>query len=434
MGSDDSFFERGLKMLRPSGMLTYIASNSITTSKYAERLQDWIIENHFVRSIDYFENITVFEAGVIPVVLSLQSQHKEKFTKKIFRTDQFDNAKVVMLDNDTNDLKSKVFRKLFSDIFNPDIPSERLGDICYISYGLRPNSDERFWKGEFSKSDVISKVQVGNFIKPYLEGKNIKAYRIEEIYYLEWGTDRVPAKLVRQTFPDLYTGEKILQGRVTKGTYDNSGLICNDSIIVFKLFCDLKNVNERSISVSISKNNFAHQGSKTAAQVKKRRVELENISKSYHLKYILAVINSTYAMAYLNNYRRHRLENYFYPDDFRNYPLPKIESEIQNIFVSIVDYVLFLKSQNHNSSFWERLIDAMVYELYFPNEIKAADACVLKHLNNLPELKDDWSDKKKLEVIEKVYKELSDEKHPVSIAMARQKTVPEVRIIEGLDK
>jgi len=187
------FFERGLKMLRPSGMLTYIASNSITTSKYAERLQDWIIENHFVRSIDYFENITVFEAGVIPVVLSLQSQHKEKFTKKIFRTDQFDNAKVVMLDNDTNDLKSKVFRKLFSDIFNPDIPSERLGDICYISYGLRPNSDERFWKGEFSKSDVISKVQVGNFIKPYLEGKNIKAYRIEEIYYLEWGTDRVPA-------------------------------------------------------------------------------------------------------------------------------------------------------------------------------------------------------------------------------------------------
>jgi len=46
----------------------------------------------------------------------------------------------------------------------------------------------------------------------------------------------------------------------------------------------------------------------------------------------------------------------------------------------------------------------------------------------------DWSDKKKLEVIEKVYKKLSDEKHPVSVAMARQKTIPEIRIIEGLDK
>jgi len=39
-------------------------------------------------------------------------------------------------------------------------------------------------------------------------------------------------------------------------------------------------------------------------------------------------------------------------------------------------------------------------------------------------LKDYWSDDKKLEVIEKVYKELSDPKHPVSIAMARQKTMP----------
>ena len=52
----------------------------------------------------------------------------------------------------------------------------------------------------------------------------------------------------------------------------------------------------------------------------------------------------------------------------------------------------------------------------------------------MPELKDNWSDKKKLETIEKVYQELSDEKHPVSVAMARQKTVPEVRIIEGQEQ
>jgi len=59
---------------------------------------------------------------------------------------------------------------------------------------------------------------------------------------------------------------------------------------------------------------------------------------------------------------------------------------------------------------------------------------VLKHLTNLSELKDDLSDEKKLKTIEKVYQELSDPKHPVAIAMERQKTVEEVRIIEGLDK
>lgn len=55
-------------------------------------------------------------------------------------------------------------------------------------------------------------------------------------------------------------------------------------------------------------------------------------------------------------------------------------------------------------------------------------------MTTLPELKDDWSDEKKMKAIEKVYKELSDPKHPVAIAMERQKTVKEVRIIEGLDK
>jgi len=68
------------------------------------------------------------------------------------------------------------------------------------------------------------------------------------------------------------------------------------------------------------------------------------------------------------------------------------------------------------------------------DEIKADDAEVLKHLTNLPELKDEWTDEKKMKVIEKVYKELSDAKHLVSIAKEKMKTVPEVRIIEGLDK
>ena len=73
----------------------------------------------------------------------------------------------------------------------------------------------------------------------------------------------------------------------------------------------------------------------------------------------------------------------------------------------------------------------MVYELYFPQEIKATDCEVLKYLTDLPEIMDEWSDNKKLEIIEKVYKELSSPSHPVSIAMFKMDTVEEVRIIEG---
>ena len=56
---------------------------------------------------------------------------------------------------------------------------------------------------------------------------------------------------------------------------------------------------------------------------------------------------------------------------------------------------------------------------------------MLKNLKDLPELKEDWRDEKKLKTIEKVYKELSDPNHPVSIAMFKMDNIEEVRIIEG---
>ena len=44
--------------------------------------------------------------------------------------------------------------------------------------------------------------------------------------------------------------------------------------------------------------------------------------------------------------------------------------------------------------------------------------------------KKDWSDDKKLQIIEKVYKELSDSNHPVSVAVAKMQEIEEVKIIE----
>lgn len=156
----------------------------------------------------------------------------------------------------------------------------------------------------------------------------------------------------------------------------------------------------------------------------------------YDIKYILALLNS-------------RVLNYYYrattAEGGKVFAQVKIEilrrlpirySKSQNLFAVIVDYQLCLNSNtiSIDTSFWVRLTNAMVYELYFEEEIKSADCEVLKHLANLPELKDDWSDEKKLAVIEEVYKELSDSKHPVSIAMVRMQEIPEVKIIEGRDK
>ncbi|MBA4417127.1 MAG: hypothetical protein C0392_04345 [Syntrophus sp. (in: bacteria)] len=42
-----------------------------------------------------------------------------------------------------------------------------------------------------------------------------------------------------------------------------------------------------------------------------------------------------------------------------------------------------------------------------------------------------WSDNLRFATIENTYRELSDPTHPVSIAMAKMRDIPEIRIIEG---
>jgi hypothetical protein len=112
-------------------------------------------------------------------------------------------------------------------------------------------------------------------------------------------------------------------------------------------------------------------------------------------------------------------------------PIKISNSKIQNRFISLVDYILFCKQQNKDTIQFEKILDVMVYELYFAKEIKAANCGVIEKIDELPKLKEEWSDKKKLEVIETIYKELSDLKHPVSIAMAKMQEIEEVKIIEG---
>ena len=363
------FYEKGLKMLSDKGVLAYIASNAITTSKYAQKLQKWIVENYAVKSINYFENVKVFDAGVVPIISVILKGVKLPYSQKIIRKNNFNNLQVTeILNDDPKNLVSKIFKKEFSDLFeNTAIFS--LGDLCYISVGIVPNSDEKNSQGLFDKDDLISDVQTERCWRPYIEGKMIDAYEIKKIKYFEWGTERSPSLLRRPTFPELYKGNKIMRGRVTKATFDDLEIICNDSIIVFKRFVDLEGVEQRSITSSISKNHLSDHEKSLTGKAKQRvvnskRAMLQKNSELYQLKYILALINSRYAMAYLNNFRRHRLENYFYPDDFRNFPVPLVSPKHQELFAAKVEMIYEAKRTKEDTNLIEQEIDNMVYKLY----------------------------------------------------------------------
>ena len=87
------------------------------------------------------------------------------------------------------------------------------------------------------------------------------------------------------------------------------------------------------------------------------------------------------------------------------------------------------------TKFIRDVLDGLVFELYFPEEIKAAKKEILKHLGELKPITDDMSDEEKLAVIQSEFDRLYDPKHPVRNNLETLDSVEEVRIIrEALKK
>jgi len=356
------FVEKGLDVTNTNGDLIYIVSNAICTSKYAFKILDLIQEKYYTHSVDYFEDIEVFEAGVIPIVLHVGRARGDGITRKTVRCGSFGNIKTKIKTpiSEFKALGRDAFRKEYTAVVL-NKQTVNLGDICYMSKGMVINADEKTAQGEFVKDDLISEIKTKIHSRKYIEGKDIDSYVIKRVKYLEWGTKRVPGQLSRATFPELYDRPKIMRGRVTPGIYDETALLCNDSIVVLVKFADLHGVENKSIQMSIKKFN------------RLPRRELEKNSERFNLKYLLAVLNSSFALKYLNNIRRHRLENYFYPDDFRKLPIPNIQQNEQQPFIDLVDQILAItKDEDYLSNpdkqakvkELEHQIDQTVYELY----------------------------------------------------------------------
>ncbi len=105
----------------------------------------------------------------------------------------------------------------------------------------------------------------------------------------------------------------------------------------------------------------------------------------------------------------------------------------KTIVIELVDYILELKNSESSVTylyFFESLLDSIVFELYFPTELKSAGKEILKHLSDLKPITDEMSDAEKLAIIQGEFERLYDPDHPVRTAIETLDSVEEVRIIK----
>ena len=357
------FIERSYKLLKSEGFTTLIVSNAYCHAKYAQKSQNWFLKNSKILRLDFCGKVPLFGTVGVRNVIFLFQKTDGSDNKPKRREHYPEFGKVQLLP--TEEQQKLTHRAFFPEDATAQqftIPTITLDNICYISYGLRPNSNPQD-KEKFVTSDVVSDKKDRLHSKPYIEGKHLDRWLPKTNLWIEWKTARAPAKFYRPTFPEMYTVEEkiliqTLSGSNPKTCYDNKCLVFTHSCVGFIFWHNLAGVRNRSIQ-----KQTRYRDEKQNPDLPKRE-DLEEISHRFAIKFLIGVMNSSRARDFLLANRRSNVN--LYPDDWKQLPIPDVSPEQQVPIVALVDKILAAKQKGleRKVSRLEKKLDKEVSTLY----------------------------------------------------------------------
>ncbi|MCW3805731.1 Eco57I restriction-modification methylase domain-containing protein [Plebeiibacterium marinum] len=146
-------------------------------------------------------------------------------------------------------------------------------------------------------------------------------------------------------------------------------------------------------------------------------------SKEYSIKALTGILNSRLATFFHFNNSPKATKGAFpkiLVKDVKEFPLPQLE--INNPISTIVDYILKLKKlkqlnefvpNSHISEIFEEVIDAMVFEVYFPEEFKKAGISFITYAERDFESIEGKQEEEQREIIHNAYQKLREKDNEI---------------------
>jgi len=377
------FIERAYKLLRPDGVSTLIVSDAFCHSKYAQKPQNWFLQNARILRLDFCADLKIFDAAVHNLIYFFQkADGTRNKPERRLHTGEFG----VVTDLPTGEQGKLTYRAFFPEkgeqrAFGADVGL--LDAICYISVGMVVHADEKVAQGSFELEDLVSETKDKRHPKPFVEGKHLARWLPETHKWLEWGTSRAPTLFRRRTFPELYAvpGKIFIHrtsGREMRSAFDSGETLCNHTVMVCVPWHLLAGVRNKSL-----KKAARYKDEKPPRPSLPQREELEKASRRFAVKYLLAVMNSSVARDFLRAHRRSNTD--LYPDDWKKLPIPAVDAKAQAPIVNLVDRILAAKRADPAADIaaLEKQVDDMVTALYgVDREAGAAGLSVQKDLKD----------------------------------------------------
>ena len=397
------FFAKGLQVLKPNGILSFITSNKWAKAGYGVPLRRLILSNTFSSHIDFngvkaFENATV-DTSITTLIKSpsdsslcfpsliflntpdpYKALDDENLILKRYKQNSFSMSKLE-LDEEIFVFETRKILDLKNKLQSFGIPL-REWDIS-INYGIKTGYNEAFIITTKKREEILAHCKTQEerktteqIIKKMLRGRDIKRYSYE--WADLWLIGTFPSlKLNIDDYPSLKSYLSKFRPRINqsgeKGCRKKTGnqwFETQDNIAYYEEFereiLVWKAVGKNLAFSITSKNIVVSAPSSFISSSKEDLMYLQGILLSLLMKFYIYITSDTTGAGdiMLNNQSLERL------------PIPKITESNQSIadkIIALVEKILKAKEQNPkaNTQELEQEIDSLVYTLYnlTPEEI-----------------------------------------------------------------
>lgn len=441
-----TFAERGLQVIRQSGIVNYIMPDKWTNAAFGKGLREVVSEQRAAHKIISFGAYQVFNASTYTALQWFipNSEHLEYYQldRNLETNQELDIYLKSIKDNNTSIIDAKkldknswvltvgatstILQKLeshtrrISDIFDKIFQGLATSkDDVYFLYDCIENDENII--GYSKQLDRIINIEKG-LVKPLLKGEDVHRYdniKTNRYVIFPYKIDNGKAALYTENelsvlFPNGYTYlkecEDILRSR-EKGRFNIDG----EWFQYGRKQGILSAEKEKLVAPDISMGgNFAYdvEGKFYQTTTIYGYIKKSEISESY--KFWMALLNSRLCWWFLTNTGTTLANGFFRfkPDYIKPFPVPELKqtSKGEKLIVKLTDFLLYLYNKNNAdilthtinkrlATHIEEIIDMIFYELYFEQHMKDNQIDVISDLSSY-----EWSNMYDAGSIESFYK------------------------------
>lgn len=441
------FYENGNRVLTKGGHLCFITSNKWLRANYGTSTRKYFLAKTNPKLLFDFGQEMIFSSAIVHsnILLFQNGTFKNEFIgcqlskAKLNSLVQYFSDNAICLDYFSEEevwsISTPELINIKSGLEKKAIKLKKWNIGFYR--GILTGFNEAFIIDETKKKELLEEEpSLSELIKPILRGRDTRRYycNYHSLYLINTHNGDKKRRLkkveVPKNFPILFdylnSFPSAIKTRADKGDHWTNLRNC--------AFLEEVEKDKIIFSEIVSEPQFYYDTQKYYPEATAFLITGEN------LKWLTAFLNSELITVLFRIFYAggELVGKYRYKKAFlENLPIPEPHKSYNSIIEKLVDYLSLYKGVFKDKSknfpvatYFESVVDGLVYEIVFSEEICSAGKEILKHLGDLKPITDGMSEEEKLAIIQSEFERLYDPNHPVRFAIETLDSVEEVRIIK----